>query len=58
MKKIRVVILEGKRLLVDRMWYLEFNNKTNMANSVYEISNKVDIIKFLVVVMWNPVPET
>ena len=57
-EKTRVVILERKRLTVDRMWYLDFSNKINMANSVYKISNKADIIKFLVAAIWNPVLET
>jgi len=33
------------------MWYLDFDNKTKVANSIYELSSKPDIIKFLAVVM-------
>ena len=57
MKIQKKIVIEGKRSQTDGIQYLGFDNKIKVANSIYELSNKPDIIKFLAAIMWNPILE-
>ena len=60
--KASKLVMKGERSKYNGMWYLNLNQEENQhaqqANNVNELRKQKNVVDFLSLAMWKPVPET